>query len=680
MAEAHRPEQATARLGRPTDRSLPGLGRLDNLPLSTGGNFKMRQVLLAALALLSLSGMAKAAPATEDYGRLPAISDVELSPSGDRLALVANAPDGRRLFVKSVASGEFLLSLPLTGVRFAGLQWAGDDHLILFTTITLDSAPGFGGQYLSQANRASVVNLVNHKGFDLFGKDGDVINAVFSRIQTAKVDGAWYAYAMGLPGLAEGGIGDPILYRVNLDTGERSVFARGKDSTIGWFVGPTGQIVARIEGDNLGDWRVLAGQDGLTITSGHTKYSGAAILGFGRTPQTILIREPVSETAFTDKIEEWPLAPGGKPVVQTLPNDPLWVEFDRSRMTLIGQRLEGDSPVYSFFDPATAARFNGAKNAFSGVNVRLVSASEGFGRMVIYTDGGDDSGTYWLVDITTGKASVLGEEYPTVTSAEVGPTRMIEYKTADGLTIHAVLTLPPGREAKNLPLIVMPHGGPIGRDRLGFDWWAQAFASRGYAVLQPNFRGSDGYGEDFIAAGFGQWGHKMQTDLSDGVAYLGAQTIADPKRACIVGINYGGYAALTGVTMQHGVYRCAVAYAPVADLAQLTNYEDVRYGASVALADWDRYIGANSKSAISPAAHAGEADAPVLIFQGKNDEVVPMSQSIEMDSRLRGAGKTSTLVLFDNETHHMVQESTRLAVVKQSVDFVEKYNPSDPPK
>ena len=641
----------------------------------------MRRLLLAALALLSFGGAARAAPPVEDYGRLPAITDVSLSPSGDRLALVANAADGRRLFVKSVASGEFLLSLPLTGVRFAGVQWGGEDHLILYTSITLDSAPGFGGQYLSQANRASVVNLVTHKGFDLFGKDGDVVNAIFGRVETVKVDGTWFAYAMGLPGVAEsGGIGDPILYRVNLDTGQRTVFARGKDSTSGWFVGPTGTIVARMEGNNLGDWRVLEGQDGLTITSGHSKYSGAEIVGIGRTPNTILIREPVTETAFTDKIEEWPLVPGGKPVVQTLPNDPLWLEFDRTRMTLIGQRLEGNSPVFTFFDPANAARFNGAKNAFSGVNVRLVSASEGFGRMVVYTDGGDNSGTYWLVDITTGKASVLGEEYPTVTSVEVGPTHMIEYKTADGLTIHAVLTLPPGREAKNLPLIVMPHGGPIGRDRLGFDWWAQAFASRGYAVLQPNFRGSDGYGEDFIAAGFGQWGHKMQTDLSDGIAYLGAQGIADPKRACIVGINYGGYAALAGVTMQHGVYRCAVAYAPVTDLAQLTNYEDVRYGESVDLADWDRYIGANSKSAISPAAHAGEADAPVLIFQGRNDEIVPMSQSIEMDARLRGAGKPSTLVLFDNETHHMVEETTRIAVAKQSVDFVEKYNPPDAPK
>ena len=638
----------------------------------------MRRVLLALLVWVSLSAMAKAAPAVEDYGRLPAITDVSLSPSGDRIALVANSADGRRLFVKSVATGDFLLSLPLKGIRFAGAQWAGDDHLILYTGITLDGGMGFGGDYLTQANRASVVNLTTHKGFDLFGKGGDVVNAVFGRVEAANVGGTWYAYAKGLP--AGGGariIGDPILYRVNLDTGERTVFARGNDVTRGWFVGPNGEIVARLEGNSLGDWRVLAGRDGLTITSGHSKYSGAAVLGFGRTADTILIDEPVTETAFTDQIEEWPLAPGGKPVVQTLPKDEKWLVHDRDTGLLIGEQVEGDTPHYSFFDPTVLARFTGANGAFQGVNVRLVSAGRGFGRMVVLTDGGDDSGTYWLVDITTGKASVLGEEFPTITSADVGPTRMIEYKAADGLTIHALLTLPPGAAAKDLPLVVMPHGGPIARDRPSFDWWAQAFASRGYAVLQPNFRGSDGYGEDFISAGFGQWGHKMQTDLSDGVAYLASQGIADPKRACIVGASYGGYAAMAGVTMQHGVYRCAVAYAPVTDLAQLTSYEGIRYGESVELADWDRFIGPNSKSAISPAAHAGEADAPVLIFQGQNDEIVPQAQSMEMDGRLRGAGKVSTLVLFPNETHHMVLETTRNTVVTQSVAFVEKYNPSD---
>jgi dipeptidyl aminopeptidase/acylaminoacyl peptidase len=637
---------------------------------------------LAVVALLSVGTLARAAPPVEDYGKLPAIDHVSLSPSGDRLALVATVGDSRRLFIKSVSTGELLLNLPLDGVRFAGVEWAGDDHVLLFTTITLDGGQGFGNAYLNQVQRASVVDLTSHKGFDLFGKGGDVINAIFGTVHTAQIDGHWYAFATGLPGGdVPGMIGDPILFKVNLDSGERTIAARGNDTTRQWFVGPNGQIIARLEETKLGDWRVLAGQDGLVITSGRSKYAGAAIAGLGRTAGTLLIAEPVNDTSFTARIEEWPLAPGGKATEQVLPNDPLRLRFDRTSGLEIGQEIEGDAPAYSFFDQKITARFNGAKAAFSGVNVHLVSASEDFGRMVIFTDGGDDSGTYWLVDIATGKASILGEAYPTIGSADVGPVKMIEYQAADGLPIHAVLTLPPGREAKALPLIVMPHGGPIARDRPGFDWWAQVFASHGYAVLQPNFRGSDGYGETFIESGFGQWGRKMQTDLSDGVAYLGAQGIVDPKRTCIAGASYGGFAALAGVTLQHGVYRCAIAFAPVTDFAQFVGYKEDRYGESTETAGWDRFIGADTnKSAISPAAHVGEADAPVLLFHGRNDENVPMTQSQEMDSRMRGAGKVSKLIVFPDEPHSMSLESTRVTVAKESIDWVEKYNPSDPSK
>jgi len=196
----------------------------------------------------------------------------------------------------------------------------------------------------------------------------------------------------------------------------------------------------------------------------------------------------------------------------------------------------------------------------------------------VFTNGGDDSGTYWLVDIAKHSAVPLGYQYPTINAEDVGPVRMVDWKAADGLALRGVLTLPPGRAAKNLPLVVLPHGGPEARDYPTFDWWAQAFASRGYAVFQPNFRGSDGYGVAIRNAGFGQWGRKMQTDISDGVAELAKQGIVDPKRACIVGGSYGGYAAEAGVTVQHGLYRCAVSMAGVSDPAGLLDYARDRAG------------------------------------------------------------------------------------------------------
>jgi dipeptidyl aminopeptidase/acylaminoacyl peptidase len=251
--------------------------------------------------------------------------------------------------------------------------------------------------------------------------------------------------------------------------------------------------------------------------------------------------------------------------------------------------------------------------------------------------------------------------------------------------MHGVLTLPPGRTAHGLPVVVLPHGGPQARDYPGFDWWAQAFAARGYAVFQPNFRGSSGYGRAFVDAGHGQWGRKMQTDISDGLAALAVQGIVDPKRACIVGASYGGYAALAGVTVQHGLYRCAVADAGVADLRQMLKYEDAKSGydaSSSTMRYWKQFMGASSASddsldAISPAALAGQADAPILLIHGKDDTVVPFAQSLEMQAALKRANKPVEMVVMPNEDHWLSRPETRLSMLTAAVAFVQKYNPAD---
>jgi dipeptidyl aminopeptidase/acylaminoacyl peptidase len=214
--------------------------------------------------------------------------------------------------------------------------------------------------------------------------------------------------------------------------------------------------------------------------------------------------------------------------------------------------------------------------------------------------------------------------------------RIVSWRAADGLTLSGVLTLPPGRAARALPLVVLPHGGPEARDYPGFDWWAQAYASRGYAVFQPNFSGSGGYDIGLRNAGLGQWGRKMQTDISDGVADLARQGIVDPKRACIVGGSYGGYAALAGVTVQQGLYRCAVSVAGVADLAEMLAYNRDRAGLrSDTMRYWKAFMGVNdstddSLNAISPVLRASHADAPILLIHGKEDIRVPINQSERM--------------------------------------------------
>jgi dipeptidyl aminopeptidase/acylaminoacyl peptidase len=206
-------------------------------------------------------------------------------------------------------------------------------------------------------------------------------------------------------------------------------------------------------------------------------------------------------------------------------------------------------------------------------------------------------------------------------------------------------------------------------------------ASLGYAVLQPQFRGSEGYGWDLLSAGFGQWGHKMQTDLSDGVRALARTGIIDPKRVCIVGGSYGGYAALAGAAIDTGVYRCAVSVAGVSDMREMMQWKEDR-SRDENLLDryWLRYTGATSKDdpaldVISPIKHIDKITIPVLLIHGKDDTVVPFAQSEDMVDAMRKAGKNVSFVQLDGEDHWLSRSATRQAMLKATADFLKANNP-----
>jgi dipeptidyl aminopeptidase/acylaminoacyl peptidase len=263
---------------------------------------------------------------------------------------------------------------------------------------------------------------------------------------------------------------------------------------------------------------------------------------------------------------------------------------------------------------------------------------------------------------------------------ELSEVRVVQYAAADGLEIHGYLTLPRGRPATALPLVVLPHGGPADRDVAGFDWWSQALAAAGYAVLQPNYRGST-IDAGFVSAGFGEWGRKMQTDLSDGVRFLVNERIVDPARVCIVGASYGGYAALAGVALQSGAYRCAVSVAGPSDLRQFLHWIDERTGRNRSRERyWDRFMGVKSANdptldTISPARHAASVSVPVLIVHGRDDTVVPFEQSQIMADALERAGKRVELVALPGEDHWLSRSSTRLQMLEHVIAFLNANNP-----
>ena len=224
---------------------------------------------------------------------------------------------------------------------------------------------------------------------------------------------------------------------------------------------------------------------------------------------------------------------------------------------------------------------------------------------------------------------------------------------------------------------LLPHGGPHSHDTESFDWWAQALASRSYAVFQPNFRGSTNRDEEFTQAGYGEWGGKMQSDISDALAHLAEQGIVDPSRACIVGASYGGYAALAGVTLQQGLYRCAVSVAGVSDVALMSRIERRESGGSkTAARSLEQQLGPRSRYRdISPRQHARRADAPILLIHGRDDVVVAYDQSLKMADALKDAGKPYEFLELQGEDHWLSTAETRLAMLKAAVAFVEKHNP-----
>ncbi|MFZ3008693.1 MAG: prolyl oligopeptidase family serine peptidase [Phenylobacterium sp.] len=637
----------------------------------------MRFLACLALAVAAMAAPAYAAPPLEAYGRLPAIDLVSLSPSGTRFALVARDGEARKVFVRR-ADGQAELVAPMGDTKVRALEWAGDDHLL--TTISATVGSPISG--LPRQEWSAIYHFGIPKGpnYGIFQKSKTYIDAVFGWYGTAQVSGKWYAYVGGIAyekirtRSSQGAI-QADLYRIELGTGDVDLLDISGAGRRKWVLGGDGAVVGYSAYDARGLTFTLhngkSREPFLTRRAGEGDFG---LFGLGRTPGSLLVGERKGEAQVAREFRLGGPADGEVLLANAGDSEPL---FDRETRLLIGMT----SPqAVTLFDPTRQRRVDAARKAFPNERTALVDYDKTFDRMVFRTDGPKDSGTYWLVDIARKSAIPIGYVRPEVKAADVGPMRMISYKAADGLAMDGVLTLPPGREAKGLPLVVLPHGGPlVPGDQVGFDWWAQAFASRGYAVFQPNYRGTVGYGEAFRRAAFGQFGRKMQTDISDGVAALAAQGIVDPKRACIVGASYGGYAALAGVTVQQGLYRCAASVAGPSDMSRFIIWVRSRTGMDQRSARfWKELSGASEGQdldQISPARLAARADAPVLLIHGRDDTVVPLEQSLMMEKALKQAGKSVEMVSMAGEDHWLSGEPTRQLMLARTVAFVEKHNP-----
>lgn len=631
----------------------------------------------AAAWLLAATGALAAPPPLSAYGALPAIEQVTLSPDGKRLAYVTVTGESRVLAIREVADlSAKPKALRIGDAKVRDISFADADRLLITT-----SATGRAKAHRWQFGRGEwfqfhVFNVTTLKSVTLLDNTPDVLDA---SVGEATVVRNARGVAVMAPGLTLRPRGKIDLYRINLDNGHGAVVAEGtSERSVNWLVAPDGALVARTRWDSdSGKWALDArnGDSWRKLDATQSQLDAPSLIGLGRTDGTILVARDVDErsTLFEVSLVD------GKAIELQHGADIDNLLFHPRTGRLAATVQDGDEgDRFEIYDPEWKAAWSKVERAFKGRRVWPVSFADDLSRMMVRTEAADDPGSYYLVDLKTLRAEFIADAYPAVPSERIAEVRPVAYKAADGLEIRGYLTLPVGREAKNLPLIVLPHGGPQSHDARGFDWWAQAVASRGYAVLQPNFRGSSGRGKAFVEAGYGQWGRKMQTDVSDGVRHLAAQGVVDPKRVCIMGASYGGYAALAGAAIDTGVYRCAVSVAGVADLRAMLQWEGNELSPSVRY--WNRFMGVKNGDVspldeVSPARQAAKVTIPVLLIHGRDDTVVPYRQSLLMEAALKREGKPVELVSLAGEDHWLSRGDTRQQMLNAAIAFVEKHNP-----
>lgn len=623
-------------------------------------------------------------PALGRYGALPGVEDMSLSPDGKAHAMITRVND-TRLFAIIDDGGKVRASMPIGDAKIRGVRWASPTIALVTLSSTQNLGPGFL-QNKIEVYGAARIAMDGQKPELVFARDSSMAHAVWGDYGARTVEGKTVAFFGGIQfkkspdNLSyEFDHGRPALFQVDLASNRSRKVAHAPPEGVdrNWLIDGAGQVGATLDiVESNGNWKIT-NQRGSTIANGKNLGGKVAFVAFGKDGTTVIYSEAIAAEALVRWFEV-PLAggPAGE-IFADVDIDRIFVDPANGRM--LGYLENGAAPRPVLFDPARQTDITRVYRAFPKRQVRIIDWSADFGKFLVHTTGNGDPGTWFTIDMAAKRADPIGDDYPGIASQEVGPISTVAYKAADGLDLDGILTLPPGRAAKNLPVVLLPHGGPHAHDEPGFDWWAQAFASRGYAVFQPNFRGSTGRGESFKRAGYGQWGRKMQTDLSDGLAELARQGIVDPQRACIVGASYGGYAALAGVTLQKGLYRCAVAVAPVSDLSDMywTDYRESG-GNSMLRRNLNESLGQPSTfAAVSPRKRARDAYAPILLIHGKDDTVVPYKQSTAMQDALRDAGKPVELVTLREEDHWLSRGPTRLQMLEAAVGFVAKHNPAD---
>ncbi len=635
---------------------------------------------LAAVLLVLVFAPASAQPPIELYGGMPSMRSLAVSPDGTRVAFFQNDGEQDVALVYDLESKEYVAALNTREIKVQHLYFVSQDYVILRASETT-RVRGYRGEF--EFSAAFSWNLKNGDARQLLRYEDDLYPA---QSGLGRIVGRWkgtdYVF---MPAYMGRDATDPDfdLLRVDLDTGHARTHERGRHDTIDWLVAEDGEVIAREDFDDEEDvysiWLYEDGDD-RKIFEVEASIPPFSVLGV-KADRSALILSAAHGSTNRDVIIA--LTPDGKF------SEPLFSRSDADVDSVItsgnrvvyGVRYSGLYPSYEFFDSELSQLMSSVEGLFPYSAVRVSDWTSDFSNLVLYISGGAAAPAYHMFDAGARQVLRFSSAYADLADDDVGTAQPMYYKARDGEKLSGILTLPPGADLKgNYPTVIMPHGGPAAYDAVGFDWKAQFFASRGYAVIQPNFRGSSGFGRSFETAGYGEWGRGvMQHDITDAVNAAIKTGIADPDRICIVGASYGGYAALAGGAFTPDLYKCVVAIAPISDLPRMIYDERSDHGHdSWAVSYWTNLIGdvraeRDKLDEISPANYAEAFQAPVLLIHGNDDTVVPYRQSRIMEGALKRAGKDVELVKLRGGDHWFSTSEMRLDTLRALDGFVDRH-------
>lgn len=649
-------------------------------------SFRFARTALSVLCLLAPAAAAAAdqAPAglipVEDFARHPTIHSPRLSPDGQHIAVRMDDETNGNYAVAIYAVND--MSKPISLLRMPRFEIPLDPQWVSATRLVVEKGkqsgsldiPAYYGEVLASDLDGKHVDYIY--GYDNLG----------SRAGTRSGDKGW-GRVVGLPSPTNGHVymeteswdnkGHYSLYDVDASKNTRRLIGDIDVRGMSFMVGADGQVhYAYGTNDNyyFVAFRHAANNAWAPLDTVH-EYRSFTPLTW--TPDKQRIYAYYSKDGSPSQLieqnedgsERKVLAKDGFSSIGSIQ----WTPLPAQPFATI---TDTDVPKVNYLAPELpAARLHMAlSKAFKGF-VRFIDYSEDGGQLLFSVSSDRDPGTYYLIDTKTNKVSKLFSPQPWIDPSRMAERRPLHFKASDGTELEAILTLPPGRGEANLPMVLLPHGGPHGvSDNWFFDTDAQFLASRGYLVLQVNYRGSGGRGLNFKEAGYLQWGTRIQQDLIDGVKWTIAEKYSDPKRICVFGASFGGYSAMMTTIRAPGLFKCAIGYAGVYDLAMMYDKGDVQERKS-GRSYLNSVIGKSDAdlAANSPDKLADKIDVPVLLIHGEDDQRAPFAQAKAMRAALDAAHKPYEWISKPGEGHGFYSEKNNIEFYNALQGFLDKH-------